>query len=236
MEQGRGPHPSRQVLGAPARALRLTDDERGHLFQLAGEQPGLPKGPPRDVPQGVLHLLDRLDDTPAYVHDAMYNVLAWNDLAAALVADFGALKERDRNIIRWACTYRGTVHDEVSESFLRDCLADLRLAAARYPDDPGVRALVAEVTAIPEFAAIWAEREVGVRRATTKRMNHPVVGPLELHCDVLLVPDRDQRVVLYTAAPGTPTYEALKLLKVVGRQNLRPSPTSPASVRRPAGT
>ena len=228
MEQARGPHPSRQVLGSLARALRLTDDERAHLYQLAGEEEGPPKGPPRDVPQGVLHLLDRLDDTPALVHDAIYNVLAWNDLAAALVADFGALKEQDRNIIRWACAYRGTVRDDATEGFLRECLAELRLAAARYPDDRSVRELVAEVTAIPEFAAIWAEREVSVRRATTKKMRHPVVGPLELHCDVLLVPDRDQRVVLYTAAPGTPSHEALKLLKVVGRQNLSPTFSPPA--------
>jgi hypothetical protein len=51
-------------------------------------------------------------------------------------------------------------------------------------------------------------------------MVHPVVGPIELHCDVLLVPELDQRVVLYTAAPGTPSHDALRLLHVVGTQDL----------------
>jgi hypothetical protein len=53
-----------------------------------------------------------------------------------------------------------------------------------------------------------------------KTMKHPVVGEIHLHCDVLLGPDRDQKIVLYTAAPGTPSYEALKLLRVVGVQDM----------------
>jgi hypothetical protein len=54
-------------------------------------------------------------------------------------------------------------------------------------------------------------------------MNHPLVGEIDLYCDVLLVPDRDQRVVLYTAAPGTPSYDALKLLRVIGTQEMAAS-------------
>ena len=77
------------------------DDERSYLFHLAGEPPGLPSGPPQEVPQGVLHLLDRLDDTPAYVLDAKYDVLAWNAMAVALVVDFAALPPKGRNAIRW---------------------------------------------------------------------------------------------------------------------------------------
>ena len=63
---------------------------------------------------------------------------------------------------------------------------------------------------------------IEVRRGSTKRMRHPVVGDLEVFCDVLVVPDRDQKVVLYTAAPGTPSHEALKLLRVIGTQDLTP--------------
>ena len=71
------------MLGALARALRLHDAERAHLYHLAGEVPAPPTGPSPEVPAGILHLLDRLDDTPAYVVDAKYEILAWNPMAAA---------------------------------------------------------------------------------------------------------------------------------------------------------
>jgi transcriptional regulator with XRE-family HTH domain len=100
LEQARGPRPSRQILGALARALRLTDDEREYVYNLAGERSAPPPGPPQEVPAGILHLLDRLDDTPAFVLDAKYDVLSWNALAAALITDFSALAPIDRNSIR----------------------------------------------------------------------------------------------------------------------------------------
>jgi transcriptional regulator with XRE-family HTH domain len=220
LEQARGPHPSRQVLGSLARALRLHDDERAHLFHLAGEEPDVAGGPPQDVPVGIVYLLERLDDTPAFVMDAKYDILAWNDMAAALIADFSAYPPRERNVIRWACAAGLDGATPEHERFVRECLADLRIAAARYPADTGVRELIAEVNAVPAFAAIWREHEVRTRRGTVKHMDHPVVGPLDMHCDVLHVPDRDQRVVLYTAEPGSRTAEALRLLRVVGTQDL----------------
>ena len=220
LEQARGPRPSRQVLGALARALRLDDDERAHLHHLAGEEPRPPAGPPRDVPPGILHLLDRLDDTPAFVTDAKYDVLAWNDLAAALIMDFSAVPERERNTLRRFAARGVDRLDEGQRRFMRSAIADLRAAAGRYPGDPGIAGLVAELRAVPEFAAMWDEHEVRLKRSAKKRIDHPIVGPMELHCDTLLVPDRDQRVVLYTATPGTPSHEALRLLKVVGTQRL----------------
>jgi MmyB-like transcription regulator ligand binding domain/Helix-turn-helix domain len=97
LEQGRGPRPSRPsrpMLAAISRALRPSHDERAYLYHLAGEIPGLPPGPPRDVRPGVLHLLARLDDTPVLACDASYDVLAWNPMAAALLGDFSARRER----------------------------------------------------------------------------------------------------------------------------------------------
>ena len=87
------------MIGAIARALRLSDHERAYLHHLAGEVPGPPPGPARDVRPGVLHLLDRLDDTPAVVCDAKYDVLTWNPMATALITDFSALPPGERNIV-----------------------------------------------------------------------------------------------------------------------------------------
>ncbi len=226
LEQGRGPRPSRQILAALARALRLTDDERAHLFNLAGERPAPSPGPPQEVPAGILHLLERLDDTPAYVLDAKYDVLAWNDMAAALIIDFSALEPRDRNPLRWLFLNpdsRLTEEDGEYATFARLSVADLRTALGRYPDDPGVTSLVAELSAGSErFRRLWEQHHVEVRRGSSKWMRHPVVGDIEVHCDVLHVPERDQKVVLYTVEPGTPSHEAFQLLRVIGTQDLSP--------------
>lgn len=228
LEQARGPQPSRQVLTGLGRALRLSDDERAHLFHLAGEQPQPPSGLITDVRPGILHLLDRLDDTPAMVLDAKYQILAWNQLAAALICDFSALPPRERNLVR----QRFLVSHEDSPcrwesaetmQYAREVVADLRTAVARYPDDPDIRELIDDVRAgSPEFARLWAEHEVRVQRSMCKTIWHPQVGSINLQSEMLLVPDCDQRILLYTAEPGTPSHEALRLLKVIGTQDLSP--------------
>ncbi|MGI5207992.1 helix-turn-helix transcriptional regulator [Spirillospora sp. CA-108201] len=224
LEQGRGPRPSRQILGALARALRLTDDERAYLFGLAGETPEPPIGPSQDVPPGIVHLLERLDDTPAYVLSARQDIIAWNPLAAALMTDFAAKAPHDRNVVRWLFAGPDIEQygaDEYVTQFARGLVADLRAAFGRYPGDAGIAGLVAEVAGRSAlFARLWDEGEVGIRRGSRKRMTHPVVGELDMHCDVLYVPERDQRVVLYTTTPGTPSHEAMRLLRVVGTQDL----------------
>ncbi|MFD0687187.1 helix-turn-helix transcriptional regulator [Actinomadura fibrosa] len=215
LEQARGPHPSRQTLSGIARALRLSGDERAHLFHLAGEMPGAPE-PSGDVPAALRHLLDGLDATPALVMDAKYDVLAWNGPAAALIADFAAVPRRDRNLVRRFFTGAEPAwvyESEGMHGFARACVADLRAAAARLPRDPGIAALVADLRErSPEFRTVWHDHRVGVHRSMSKRLRHPVAGDIEVECSVLHVPGRDQRVVLYTATPGTPSHKALRLL------------------------
>lgn len=220
MEQGRGPRPSRQVLSALARALRLFDAERAHLYHLVGEVPAPPTGPSRDVPAGVLHLLDRLDDTPAYVIDAKYELLAWNPMAAALM---GEPPPHQRNLI-WNL-FAGehsamALADPQSSRFAYECVAELRAAAAQYPDDAGIQDLIRRLRAAsPEFVRRWEDFQVCVRKgSTTKHLKHPVIGDLTLECEVLDIAGHGQRLVIYSAAPGSPSAEALKLLSVVGTQ------------------
>lgn len=222
LEQSRGPRPSRQVLTALARALRLAADERDHLFHLAGEVPGPPAGPSPDVPVGILHLLDQLDDSPAFVIDVKYDVLAWNPLAVALLGDFSQFPPGDRNLV-WQlfCGAGGPgLYPQADvEEFAGQCVADLRAAAARYPADPGIRALLARLREhSPEFVRRWREHRVCVRRSSTKQLRHPVVGELELEYQILDIPDCGQRLIIYTAAPGSRSVEALRLLAVVGSQ------------------
>ncbi|WP_335978768.1 helix-turn-helix transcriptional regulator [Streptomyces sp. CA2R106] len=227
LEQARGSYPSRQMLAAVARALRLSGDERDHLFLLAGEEP--PRGgrpATAHVRPGLLLVLDRLADTPAQVVSDRGDVLAQNAMAKALHGDASARPEDQRNIAWRYFTdpaARELFPAEDRDRGARAAVADLRATLARRPDDQRLAGLVRRLRErSAEFAALWDDHEVAVRRSDVKRFLHPVVGLLELECEVLVNPEHDQRLVVYTARPGSASRERLELLRVVGLQQLTP--------------
>ncbi|MFF7356117.1 MULTISPECIES: helix-turn-helix transcriptional regulator [Streptomyces] len=218
LEQARGPRPSREVLAGLARALRLSDAEREHLHLLAGASPGPAPGPSREVRQGILDLVHRLPRSAAFVTSATLEVLAWNELAAALMEDFSALSRRDRNLARRAflgprAEGRRLYGVSDADAFARHAARRLRTAAARYPEDPEVTGLVRELrSGSEEFARLWDSHDVAAEPTLRKTFQHPLVGPVTVNCDALALADRDQQVVIYTAVPGTPSEQALRLL------------------------
>ena len=226
LEQARGPSPSRQVLAALARALRLTGDERDHLFRLAGEPAPEPQAHSSHVRPGVLHLLDRLADSAVVVVNDLGDVLAWTPLAQALFADYSTVPSGRRNLHLMFFTGREEQHrllPEDREHAARANVADLRATWGRRRGDPAVERLVSRLRqASPLFEQLWATHDVAVRHADRKRILHPAVGLLELDCEVLLTPAHDQRLILHTAQPGTETAQKLELLRVVGLQRLVP--------------
>jgi transcriptional regulator with XRE-family HTH domain len=210
LEQGRGPHPSRQALSALARALMLTADESEYLFRVAGESPPQVS---REISPGIRHLLDGMPCTPAYVVDAAYNVLAWNPLATHFIGNLSNYE--DRNMIRWSFLPTTPVvwSDEAFVRFTRATVADLRASYARYRGDPGIDSLVTEMLALaPRFAQMWAEHDVEVRGPMLKHVSHPVVGRLEFECQVLHIAETGQRLIAYCAAPGSATEAAFREL------------------------
>lgn len=222
LEQRRGSHPSRQMLTALARALRLTDVERDHLFHLAGKEPPRSGGSSDHVRPGLLLILDRMHDLPSSVLSDWGEVLAQNTMSVALVGDHVGT-----NLIRrWfmAPGARDLAPPENHEQHARSLVASLRAVTTARPDDPGPAALLAELRAgSQEFEALWAEHDVVVRRPSPKRFLHPVVGVLDLDCEVLLSDGHSQQLVVHSARPGTQTYERLELLRIVGLQDLTPS-------------
>ncbi|MFG3287422.1 helix-turn-helix transcriptional regulator [Streptomyces sp. NPDC048179] len=229
LEQSRGPRPSRQMLTALARALRLTEDERDHLFHLTGEEPPRRETASTHVRPGLLLVLDRLHDTPALVSTDCGEILAQNALSRALSGDVLARPPRERNLLRRYFldpAARDVFPPEDRPARAREHVANLRAVAAARPTDPAPATLVAELlSGSEEFARLWADHEVAVRRATTKRFCHPTVGLLELDCEVLLNADTHQQLVVHTARPGTESYERLQLLRVVGLQDMTPTRT-----------
>ncbi|MFI5658514.1 helix-turn-helix transcriptional regulator [Streptomyces sp. NPDC051684] len=222
LEQGRAPRPSGEVLAGIASALRLTDAESDHLHVLAGTAPHRSRRHRRDVRPSILALLERLPQTAAFVTSAVFEVLAWNDLAAALMEDYGQLSPEERNLARRA--FLGPRHPEeplygISDAaeFRHHVVMELRSALARYPEDPAVTGLVAELRdGSTEFAQLWELRDVQAAPTLTKTFDHPVVGKVTVDCDALALTDRDQHLVLYSAPPGSHDAETLALLGVLG--------------------
>jgi transcriptional regulator with XRE-family HTH domain len=221
LEQARGAHPSRQVLGALARAMMLTADEREYMFRVAGEAPPPTAGPSKIVPDGILHLMHGLELNPAYVMDAKYDLLAWNRLATHFIGDPDDDPARGRNVIRWIFSRPDDDphwSNEQSRCFAQSSVADLRAALGRYPGDKGIADLVTELLATSgRFRETWEAHHVELRRNMLKRLNHPDLGPLELDCQVLYIADTDQRMVVYTAPPGSRTAEAFAELAARAR-------------------
>jgi transcriptional regulator with XRE-family HTH domain len=220
LERGAGPQPSEQMITALSRGLRLTVGERDHLLVLAGHH--APAGPASDdhVAPGLMRVLDRLTDTPAQVMGPLGQTLAQNPGAVALLG----LQTQYRGLERFA-SYRWFTdprerdvhppedhdhHGRVQVSRLRGA------SAASGPRSPAA-ALVERLSALStEFAALWAQEQVGLRYSEQKTFVHAEVGELSLHCQTVVDPDLQHALLVFTATPGSDSAEKLRLLTVVG--------------------
>lgn len=225
IEQGRGPRPSRAMLGAIARALRLTLDERDHAYLLAGHEAPARHESLGYADAGLMCVLDALaPSVPALISDDLSEVVAQNPLAVALLGAMATANGRERNFVwRWFTdpAVRGRYLADQHETLGREYVADLRAAYGMRRGDAAARALVHDLSeASAEFREVWAREEVAVRRSTRKVLEHPEVGRLDLQCDTVLSPPSGQRLVLFRGQPGTGTAERLDLLRVVGTQDL----------------
>jgi transcriptional regulator with XRE-family HTH domain len=223
LEQGRATSPSPQVLDALARTLRLTDDERGHLYRVAGQAPPPAGHMKRHVTPSVQRILDRLADTPVMVVDAAWHIVAWNAMATALLGDFSARSERERNIAwQFFTGAQGrVVHDDEQDAEMAaEIVASLHEAVGRHQADPLLRALVADLRAAsPRFEELWQQRPVARHVTSRKTIDHPQFGPVTLDCDVLRVAGTALDLVVYTAEPGTPEASTLATIGALGLQS-----------------
>lgn len=217
LEQGNGRNVSPEVLGAIARALRLTDAEHAHLVHLARPRPQRRKhaGRAQQVRPSLRQLIDTFDGTPAYVTGRRSQILSWNRMAAALFGDWGELPAHERNWARLVFLrpdYRRLFADW--ESKATDIVGMLRMDAGRHPDDPQLSALVGELSVkSPEFRQLWARHDVKEKCHGVKALRHPLVGELSLLFESFQPPgDPEQTLITYHAEPGTPSADALRLL------------------------
>ncbi|WP_028925227.1 helix-turn-helix transcriptional regulator [Pseudonocardia acaciae] len=227
LERGRGAQPSEQMVAALARALRLTLDERNHLYHLAGRPLPPSGGPAAHIHPGMLDLLDRLTTTPAQVITDLHVTLVQNRLAVALLGPAPAASAPDASFVhRWftAPSARAIYPPEDHPHHSRTFVADLRAAVARRgPRDAETATLVTELhRRSAEFAALWDRHDVAVRRSDRKRIVHPTLGTIDVNCLNLFSEDGRQRLLWFTPAVGTDSVEQLDLLSVLGTQDLTP--------------
>lgn len=226
LEQGRSTSPSPQVLASIARALRLTNEERDHLYRVAGAAVPTSADVPRHLTPSIQRIVDRLGDTPAAVFSASWDLISWNPLWAALQSDPTLYSGRFANLARRVFLGGDNpIIQSVQETddFEHDIAADLRSASGRYPEDKALAAVIAELLAgSPRFADLWSCARVAMHLSSRKIIMVPSIGPITLDCDVLMAPGSDLRVVVYTAEPGTTDAARLDLLRVAGVQSLVP--------------
>ncbi|PRY70022.1 helix-turn-helix protein [Glaciihabitans tibetensis] len=225
LERGTGPQPSEQMIASIAQGLHLSVDERDHLFRLAGHQPP-PRGPSSDhINPGLLRILDRLNDTPAEIVTELGETLRQTHLGVALTGDTTHFAGAHRSIAyRWFADessrllYAPKDHPLLSRLWV----SGLReIMTRRGPSSRAAQLADALLDRSVEFRAIWELHEIGVRPPETKNFVHRELGALELTCQTLTDPTQSHSLLVYTAAPGTESYEKLQLLSVIGAQSLR---------------
>jgi transcriptional regulator with XRE-family HTH domain len=219
LERGNTRGVSEDVLEGIARALQLDEAERTHLFDLV--RAASSTSPPRRQPShervrpAVQQILDSMSLTPAYVRNGRLDVLATNPLGAALYSDLFADPIRPPNTARFLF-----LNPRAAEFFIdwdkvgHDAVAILRAEAGRDPYDRRLTELIGELsTRSAEFRVRWAAHNVKLHRSGVKRFHHPVVGDLTFNFEALdLAADPGQRMLVYTAEPGSPSHDNLALL------------------------
>ncbi|WP_305785884.1 helix-turn-helix transcriptional regulator [Symbioplanes lichenis] len=224
IEQQRGPVPSEQMLAAIARGLRLSLDERDHLFRLAGHATPRRAVHTEHVGPGLMRILDRLADTPAQVLSGLGETLLQTRPAVGLLGDD----------LRWTGLNKAMVHRWFTDPTARDIYpaedhdlhgrtftAQLRIAYARDGKHSRAAGIVESLLATSaDFRTEWARHEIGEAHLDTKRIAHPELGILHVNCQTLIDPGTTQVLLVFTAAPGTESYEKLQLLSVIGDQRM----------------
>lgn len=242
LEQGRHKRPSEAVLVALADALQLDELSTRHLFDLARSVAAPRRGGPVSLVQHVrpslLQLLASFTEHPAFVRGRRTEVLAMNPLAAFLLTDFPSKPVRERSLVRWTFLDEEARQRYVDwEKTASSMVGTLRLDAGRHPEDPLLAQLIGELSVHSrEFRSWWADHRVVERRDGIKRLNHPLVGRLDIRYEALAVTgEADQTLFIYTTEPGSESESKLRTIAgwVYGDRTARDHFEVPASSSDP---
>jgi hypothetical protein len=217
LERGNLRGVSEAVLEALARALRMTDAERAHLYDLARAANATAGARRRPVPQqirpGVQGILDALT-APALVSNARMDYLAANRSGRALYAPLFDSPVGTNAARFLLLDPRGPAFYPDWDQAVDDVVALMRTEAGRSPFDKVLTDLIGELSTRSDvFRERWARHDVRLHLTGTKRLRHPVVGDLDLRFETMQLPaDPGLALLLYTAEPDSETDQALTFL------------------------
>jgi transcriptional regulator with XRE-family HTH domain len=204
LEQGRGGAPSADVIDRIARALMLTEVEREHLFLVGLGRPPEVRYQAADVTPRLQRVLDALDPCPAVIRTAIWDVVAWNRAATAMLGDYGSMPPKQRNVLRYFFLNPGTRAAQYDwESVARFILGAFRVDAARAGAAAEVEPLVEELCRLsPEFKAMWRDNDVrSHHNEAVKHIRHPTLGRIAFEYSAFAVDGRtDLTMIVYNPA------------------------------------
>ncbi|MFE0100664.1 helix-turn-helix transcriptional regulator [Streptomyces sp. NPDC059009] len=225
LERERGPQPSEQMIASIAQGLHLSLDERDHLFRLCGHNPPARGAVSEHISPGLLRIFDRLQDTPAEIVTELGETLRQTELGVALTGDLTVHTGPARSIgYRWFTdpTTRQLYAPDDHPFLTRMFASGLRgVVTLRGPGSRAAHLADLLLAQSEEFREVWNRHEVGVRPDEVKHFVHPELGALELTCQILFEPSQSHCLLVYTAIPGSESYEKLQLLSVIGTQAFR---------------
>lgn len=195
LEQGRGGAPSADVLDRLSKGLMLTEPEREHMFMLAlGRPPEVHFAGINEVSPRLQKVLDAFETSPAFIKTAIWDVVAWNRAAAAVLTDYGQLPRPERNILRLMFGQtRVRALQEDWERVARFVVGAFRADVARAGASAEITLLVEELSRTsPDFDRLWRSNEIAVQGEGVKRLRHPDVGWLELEFSAFAVEGRPE--------------------------------------------
>jgi transcriptional regulator with XRE-family HTH domain len=223
LERGTIAGASSSVLAAIAQALRLDDTERAHLFDLARAADGIPTSGRQRRPSSAMTmsrpslswLLESITEGIAFVRNPQQDLLATNALGRAFYTPLIGEGGRTPNLARFQFL------DPSSRDFYPDwdlfahmCVSIMRAEAGLDPHNRAMQELVGELsTQSDTFRRLWGSHDVRTHGTGTKRFNHPDVGEVEFAYDELaLTAEPGLAMIVYTAEPGSPSAEKVRLL------------------------
>ncbi len=206
LEQGRGGAPSADVLDRISKGLMLTEPEREHLYMLGlGRPPEAHYQPVEGISPRLQRVLDGMALSPAIIKNAIWDVVGWNQAAAALLTDYSLLPPDQRNILRLMFTNgRGRSRNEDWDSVARFVVGAFRADMARAGAHGTVEAarLVEELSRLsPEFETLWQDNDVVAHSEGMKQIRHPVAGLVRLEFSSFAVEGRPELgMIVYNPA------------------------------------
>lgn len=216
LEQGRGGAPSAEVLERIAEALMLTQVEREHVFMLGLGRPPEVRYEQHDaITPRLQRVLDRLNPSPALIRTAIWDVVAWNKAATALMVDYGSLAPENRNVLKHIFLnprVRASQHDW--ESVARYVVGSFRADVVRAGATSAVGDLVDELCRrSADFERMWRDTHVQAHQERVKHINHPVFGPFSFEHSAFAVDGRpDLTMIVYNPVTDADLDKIVKAL------------------------